>query len=187
VFQAEEPGVPVERWAATVASKIYDEAFLMRVAQAKTLDFMGVNYYTRIIIGFTPAFPFVGIVKGNGTYTPMGMEIYPKGIYLTAKAAWEKYGLPIMFTENGLDDPLDEWRPQFLRDHFSWLRRARDEGIPLLGYLHWSLTDNFEWTDGLTPRFGLVAINYTNLQRTPRPSYFVYKQLIKNWSLSSHL
>jgi beta-glucosidase len=133
------------------------------------LDFLGINYYSRELIqsGWKP--PFVTMEAG----------VYAKGIE-NALISASKFGLPLMVTENGVADSSDLIRPEFLRDHIAALDEVRKVlPVPLLGYLHWSLTDNFEWSSGFSERYGLVAIDYNTLTRTPRSSYGVYRDLIQ--------
>lgn len=137
--------------------------------------FVGCNYYSRYIISsdkkdITPE-------KRND----LGWEIYPKGIYYVLKSL-KKYKLPVYITENGLADAADEKRPKFLADHIFWMKKAIAEGVDVRGYFHWSLLDNFEFPDmrGFWPRFGLIEIDYKTLERKPRKSFYVYKEIIKN-------
>lgn len=99
----------------------------------------------------------------------MDWEIYPRGL---AKALqhYSRMGLPLFITENGIATEDDELRCRFLREHVEGLADALDNGIEVLGYLHWSLIDNFEWSMGTGPRFGLVAVDYPTQARTPRQS-----------------
>jgi beta-glucosidase len=62
-------------------------------------------------------------------------------------------------------------------DHLVEVHRAIDDGVPVQGYLHWSLIDNFEWAEGFEPRFGLVAVDYATQARTPRPSYELFTEI----------
>jgi beta-glucosidase len=76
----------------------------------------------------------------------------------------------VLVTENGLATTDEERRLAFLRDHLRALAEAIADGIPVAGYLYWSLMDNFEWTSGTAPRFGLAATDFTTQERTPRPA-----------------
>jgi beta-galactosidase len=107
----------------------------------------------------------------------VGWEVHPEALYDSLKAA-SKYKLPMLISENGIADHADHLRPDFLRAHFKQIERALREGLPVFGYLHWSLTDNFEWAQGLTPRFGLVEMDYKTLARRPRSSLGIYRKLI---------
>ena len=99
----------------------------------------------------------------------------------------ERYGKPIMITENGMsnDDTLnadgkvhDVERIEFLTSYLRALRRAADDGVPVLGYMQWSLMDNFEWAEGYSQRFGLIHINYETQKRNLKDSALWYKEVI---------
>ncbi len=99
----------------------------------------------------------------------MGWEIYPRGLARVLQR-FSRMGLPLFITENGIATEDDELRCRFLREHVEVLANALGNGIEVLGYLHWSLIDNFEWTMGTGPRFGMVAVDYSTQVRTPRQS-----------------
>lgn len=149
----------------------------------KGLDFVGVNYYTRAYVRDFPAlgpvrsFPFHAEVRqgllgrslfwlaggrfGPGPKDDLGHEIYPAGIRLVARAAWDRLRLPVLITENGVADSQDVLRSAYVRDHLRELKRALDEGVPVLGYIHWSLMDNYEW-GGFGPKLGLYRVDRSN-------------------------
>lgn len=143
-----------------------------------TLDFVGINYYGRILTKLVTHAPFIEILEGPGPKNDLGWEIFPQGLDLSLRDVWQRYRLPIMITENGLADAKDTQRAVFIRDHLTALKNAQKAGVPVWGYLHWSLTDNFEWALGLKPRFGLIDIDYVTQARRPRPSFFEYRDLI---------
>ena len=99
----------------------------------------------------------------------MGWEIYPEGLYQVLRRS-RRWGIPIFVTENGICAQDDEQRERFIRDHVDAVLRAKREGVPIMGYLYWSLLDNFEWAHGFGPRFGIVEVDYKNQQRKIRPS-----------------
>lgn len=154
-----------------------------------TLDYLGINYYGRKVI---EAFkyriiPFdVRAMEGGGAWRSdaafsMGSwEIHPQELSNILRWAYERYGVPLFVSENGLADAKDKSRARFIREHAAQIKAAQEEGIPVLGYLYWSLTDNFEWSEGLRPRFGLVGIDYATQQRKIRPSYYYFQKLIRD-------
>jgi beta-glucosidase len=163
-------------------SKFYRED-LSHLYDRKGIDFLGINYYGRTMVKFQWTPPFVAISEGeDGPKNDMGWEIYPQGLENVLCDAHRRYGLPILITENGTADHDDSRRPEFIREHLRALKRAIDKGVPVEGYLHWSLTDNFEWAHGHKPRFGLVEIDYATMARKPRPSYYLYQKLIREYS-----
>jgi beta-glucosidase len=136
--------------------------------------FIGCNYYSRYVISSSKK--DIAPEKRND----LGWEIYPEGIYYVLKSL-KKYNLPVYITENGLADAMDEKRSKFLEDHISWIKKAISEGVEVRGYFHWSLMDNFEFPDmrGFWPRFGLIEIDYKTLERKPRKSFYVYRDIIR--------
>ena len=118
--------------------------------------------------------------EGGGPKNDLGWELVPDALYHAVKRA-ARYGFPIIVTETGLADKDDRFRSQYLEWNFDALRRLVAENTDIFGYIHWSLTDNFEWAFGLEPRFGLVDIDYGTLERKPRPSLSTYTALIKKF------
>lgn len=151
-----------------------------------TLDFIGVNYYTRDQIQFDLNSPekFNILVKAGAPVSDMGWEIYPHGIYLSVMTA-ASYGWPVIITENGLADAADKQRAKFMCDHLTELGNAMEDGADVRGYLAWALLDNWEWINGFGPRFGLVEVDYATLNRYVRPSAQVYTQIIQSGSLAA--
>jgi len=106
-----------------------------------------------------------------------GVEVYPEGLLRLLRRVWQRYELPIYITENGVADEQDSLRPDYLRSHLYAVSRAIDEGIPVHGYFHWSLLDNFEWSEGFDYRFGLYRVDFDTLQRSPGPSVDEFRRL----------
>ncbi len=146
-------------------------AFLNAISDCQ--DFIGFNYYftNQANLRFSK-------VKTDQT-TDTGWSMYPKGIY-SMLCALKKYHKPIYITENGLADARDIHRAEFMREHVKWMKKAMAEGVDVRGYFYWSLLDNFEWSDGFWPRFGLVEIDYKTMERKIRPSAWEYARLIAN-------
>ena len=158
----------------------------------RTLDLLGVNYYTRTVAKNDAKFPVVAAsqVQPEGNEYSGMWEIYPEGIYELLTRIWKDYRpqCEMMVTENGVPVPdgldfdgrvRDERRIRYLRNHLTQVKRAMDEGVPVKGYFHWSLMDNFEWSLGYAPRFGLVYVDYMTLKRTIKDSGRWYANLIK--------
>jgi beta-glucosidase len=147
---------------------------------AGTQDYMGVNYYTRDMVAFTMKGP-LGVdlrVNDGSPRNDLGWEIYPEGFYRTLKTVASRYpGKPVVVTENGIADAQDRQRRKFLEDHYSAMQRAISDGVPVEGYCHWSLMDNFEWVEGFTPRFGLYEVDYATQKRTLRDSGKYFSQV----------
>lgn len=145
----------------------------------KLLDYIGINYYGRFMVQLIFKSPFVKLFEGPGPKTDMGWEMFPQGLYPVLKKAYSRYKLPILISENGLADADDSRRTNFIQKHVEQIEKAQEDGVPVIGYLHWSLTDNFEWAEGLKPRFGLVEIDYETGERKPRPSYRAFSEMLR--------
>jgi len=158
---------------------------------AAPLDFLGVNYYTRAVVRHDPDFPIIqaNAVQPEGSEYSQMWEIYPPGIYELLMRVWNDYHPKEIFvTENGICVPdgvdfdgkvRDERRIRYLRDHIAQASRAMADGVPLRGYLVWSLLDNFEWQLGYQMRFGLVHVDFDTLKRTVKDSGHWYANVIK--------
>ncbi len=159
-----------------------------------SVDFVGLNYYGRLrtnvrsrngsrlsVLQLTPG----AELSDSGRNEPYG-EVYPEGIYRTLKRV-SGLGKPIYVTENGLPDADDDQRPRFLLTHLALVHRALDEGMDVRGYYHWSFTDNFEWAEGWSLRFGLIALDETTQARTPRRSAELYSRIIRENALTREM
>ncbi len=139
-------------------------------------DFFGLNYYTRQVLSFAPSAPSRVVVEpGPGPRTDLGWEIYPDGFEQAIHQAWHRYHLPVYVTENGIADASGMVRPAYLKWHVEAMRGAMADNIPVLGYFHWSLMDNFEWAEGFDPRFGLYRVDYATQERYPTPACDLFR------------
>jgi beta-glucosidase len=151
---------------------IRDDYFLRKVV--KHCDFIGMNYY------------FSDRVYGYRVHNPdervsdLGWDLSPANIQHALERIHEKYGLPILVTENGIADRSDENRQWWITQTLMGMQKAIDNGVQLEGYLHWSLLDNFEWDKGVWPRFGLAEVDYATRNRTLRPSALWFGKVIKH-------
>ncbi len=140
------------------------------------MDWLGVQYY------YDSPTRMLRLVDRDGSTPPrtdMGWRIAPEGLYHVVREASERYRVPIIVTENGLADAADTQRARFIVDHLRWLGRAIDDGAEVLGYLHWSMLDNYEWAFGYGPRFGLTEVDYATQRRTLRPSARLYGEIAR--------
>jgi beta-glucosidase len=151
--------------------------FWERLPSGRTLDFVGLNYYTRDFVRNT-GFTIPGLIGDLCTIdqhrmiskrNDLGWEIYPEGLAEFLRE-YAKYRLPILITENGVPAENDDDRWVFIYMHLWQVARALANGIDVAGYLHWSLLDNYEWADGYAARFGLVGVDFETQQRTVRDS-----------------
>ncbi len=125
-------------------------------ALERSLDWIGLNYYTRWQVDAAGRTPHVA--RRGAAVTDLDWEIYPQGLALAARRA-ALAGVPVLVTEHGFADATDRFRPRAIVDSLASLGREIDRGVNVLGYLHWSLMDNFEWADGWHPRFGLYRVD----------------------------
>ena len=149
------------------------------------LDFVGLNIYSSFNYGDwgDTEKPPVGVPRNA-----LGWVIDERVMYWNVRFIHERYGLPILITENGvalhdavsLDGKVhDPARTDYIRRYLKQLKRAIDEGVSVLGYLHWSIMDNFEWAEGYDPRFGLLYTDYATQARIVKDSAWAYKHIIE--------
>ncbi len=172
------------RLATYFREQLFNMVLLDRLIAQKTLDFIGINYYSRQLVelgrwGADNWATDVCLkrhhpVKKNS----LGWDIYPKGLY-EVLVKLKKYNLPVMITENGICTLNDTMRWDYIREHLKSVHRAIQKGVRVTGYLHWALMDNFEWDKGFAPRFGLIDINYKTFKRTVRNSAKKYARVCK--------
>lgn len=153
----------------------------------KTLDFIGLNYYTREFVHFT-GFGFPGILGERCTKlhhrdiayrNEMGWESFPEGLFRILMRL-KRFKMPVFITENGTCSREDGRRWDFTQAHIKMVARAMQKGAPVIGYLYWSLIDNFEWAHGFGPRFGLADVDYATQARRVRPSALKFAEICRN-------
>ncbi len=142
----------------------------------KYQDFVGMNYY------FTDY--YTGRIRKINPEVPtndLGWYMEPEGLYPIILRAWTRFKKPIIITENGVADAGDIYRKWWIEESIIAMERAISEGVDLKGYFHWSLLDNFEWSSGWWPKFGLVEVDRENkMKRKVRPSAKWFAERIKN-------
>ncbi|MBU6394151.1 MAG: family 1 glycosylhydrolase [Sphingomonadales bacterium] len=146
----------------------------LRLARAD--DFVGVQNYERTLWGKAGKLPAPKDARLNGR----GAEVYPPSLAGAVRYAYDVAKVPVMVTEHGVgtdDDTLRAWMIPEALDH---LRLAMADGVPVKGYLHWSLIDNFEWVFGYKMHFGLHSFDRQTFARTAKPSALVYRDYIKS-------
>lgn len=160
-------------------------------------DFYAVNHYNSpcVKMGVNGLPEEVPHIPGKAK-TMIDWAVDPESIYWMGKFHFERYNVPILITENGLagmdwlcaDGHVhDTMRIDYTGTHLVQLQRLNDSGIPVMGYFHWSLMDNFEWAQGYRYRFGLIYVDYQTQKRTLKDSAFFYKKVIEsNGSLLAH-
>jgi len=172
----------------------YIPAMLMGTGGNKRcLDFIGLNYYFREIIVSSKRIKSLLDLTGEvctsdrraleSERSDMDWEIYPEGIYRILMDL-KPYSLPILITENGVCTEDDDVRIRFLKGHLGQVRRAIVEGVQVIGYHYWSLLDNFEWSFGFRPRFGLIHVDFKSKLRTIKPSGKYFAKICEKNSLA---
>ncbi len=138
-------------------------------AVAEHDDFIGVQNYSRAIFGPEGLIhPPEGSPMNQG-----GEETYPPSLANCVRYAYGQTRVPVFITEHGLSTLDDRKRAEFIPASLAHLHDVVESGVPVIGYCHWSLLDNFEWVAGYVPKFGLVAVDEASLERTPKPSAYV--------------
>ncbi len=196
---------PLDRLAAGVTNSALNEffprvltsgtarisAWRKQIPEAKnTLDYFGLNYYTREHVAFSPDPGQAFIRRVN----PKDAELTPNGFFAIDPAGFHEvikwasgFKLPILITENGIEDAEDHLRPRFILEHLHQMWRAVNENYPIKGYFHWSLVDNFEWDYGWGLRFGLWELDVDSQARCKRPSADMYAEICRENGVSSDL
>jgi beta-glucosidase len=207
VFDPAKPNSLLDRLAAWIPDYIFNRLILTALTEGmlafplalnrkvpdlvNSADFLGINYYSRDMVAFDVSRPrdlfgrrfhAEGAEMSDGGYG----EVYPEGLYQLLKRL-AAYGKPIYVTENGLPDEDDDQRPRFILTHLAALHRAIEEGVPVKGYFHWSLVDNFEWAEGWTLRFGLIALDVETQERTVRRSGQLYKEICQAGAITEDM
>ncbi|WP_017571451.1 glycoside hydrolase family 1 protein [Nocardiopsis halotolerans] len=158
-------------WAYTREDQFLDAA--------KGDDFVGVQAYTRVVIG--PDGPLDPGPDARRTIT--GWEFYPRALEGAVRHTAERTGgVPVLVTENGIATADDDERIAYTRDALAGLGRAVADGVDVRGYLHWSLLDNYEW-GSWAPTFGLVSVDRRTFARTVKPSARWYGELARGGRL----
>jgi len=142
------------------------------------LDWYGLNYYTRWMVRALSQRPHVA--RPGALRNDLNWEIWPEG-FEEALVHAGRLGHPVLVTENGVADAKDVLRPSAIIAFVEAMHRAIASGVSVLGYLHWSLLDNFEWSDGYDGRFGLYAVDFERRERprTRRASAEVYARIAR--------
>ena len=152
----------------------------------ESIDFIGLNIYNGV-----PVDNYGHKVKKAAGFprTALKWPVTPECMYYGPRFLYQRYSLPVIITENGqscndhifLDGVVhDADRIDFLARHLHQLKRIVEDGIPVNGYFHWSLTDNFEWHSGYGERFGLIYVDYETQRRMIKDSGYWYRGVIKS-------
>ncbi len=155
-----------------------------KVANFGGSDYVGIDYYSRMVVEFSAEERYAGMLPMKilpcEDCTDFGWGIYSEGIRPVLKWIHERYHLPLYILENGIADSKDEKRGRYIADHLKSLQSAiLVDRIPVKGYFHWSLIDNFEWAQGYSMRFGLYEVDYKTKERRKRKSAEIYERICR--------
>ena len=144
-------------------------------------DFLGVQNYERQVWTETGKLP----TPAGVPVSYMGSEVYPASLAGAVRYAHAATGVPIFVTEHGVGTPDDSIRAQLIPAALAELKQAMDEGVPVLGYCHWSLIDNFEWIFGYKVKLGLHSFDPVTFRRTAKPSAAVLGRIARRNALKA--
>lgn len=161
---------PLNRGLRAAADWFWNHSFLRRTEGFH--DFIGLNHYHFRKFGMTRA------ERDEATPTFFGCYEHPDSLYETL-AALKKYNVPVHVLENGVADGTDVRRIDYIRNAAANVHRAIETGVPVKGYFHWTLLDNYEWLFGYGVPMGLVAVDLKTQKRTPRPSAETYAAICR--------
>ena len=156
---AEEGGEPF-------AKKEWEAEFTHYLPYIQGDDFLGVQNYTRSLFGPNGALPY----PDGAEMTQMNYEFYPEALEHVIRKVAEDFKGNLIVTENGIATSDDSRRVAFIEKALAGVKSCIDDGIPVKGYCHWSLMDNFEWQKGYSMTFGLIAVDRTTQTRKPKKS-----------------
>jgi len=161
------------------AKKEWEDEFSHYISYIKEDDFFGLQNYTRSQIGAEGILP---VLEGE-KITQMGYENYPaalENVIRRVNAEFKENGvdMPIMVTENGIATTDDSEREEFIKKAANGIKRCIKDGISVIGYMHWSLLDNFEWQKGFSMTFGLIEVDRKTMKRNPKKSLKVLGEVL---------
>lgn len=156
------------------AEKEWAEEFTHYLPAIEGDDFLGVQNYTRTRIGAEGSLP----TPEGAELTQMDYEFYPQALENVIRRVARDFKGDLLVTENGIATDDDSRRAVFIKTALSGVKACIDDGIPVKGYMYWSLLDNFEWQKGYSMTFGLIAVDRSTQQRSPKPSLTLLGQYI---------
>jgi beta-glucosidase len=165
----------------SLRDEVRAESYVPWLEAARSDDFLGVqNYERQVWDSKGKVQPAEGVIRNAG-----GGEVYPASLANAVRYAHSIARVPIIVTEHGVNSADDTIRARLIPEALAELKKAMDEGVPVQGYLHWSLLDNYEWVSGYKFFYGLVAVDRNTFQRTPKPSAAVLGAIARANELAS--
>lgn len=162
-----------EKGGEELAEKLWHDDFVQYLPWIQNDDFIGVQNYTRKIVTSEGTLD----CPDGAERTQMNYENYPGSIGHVLEHVHAYYGGELIVTENGIAADDDEKRCAFMKKAFQSVLEAKKKGVPVNGYFYWSLLDNFEWQSGFGKKFGLIGVDRNTMERHPKPSLDVLKDL----------
>lgn len=150
------------------AKELWEQDFGHYLPYLMDDDFIGVQNYTRKRVSANGSLP----EPEGAELTDMGYEFYPWAVSHVAEKVYEQTKKPVLITENGIATADDTRRCAYINEALEGVAQCIENQVPVLGYLHWSLLDNFEWQKGFCMKFGLIAVDRTTQKRCPKPSLY---------------
>lgn len=176
------------RIVLALRNRFYNFSIIEKFIRSHALDYIGINYYSRNLIDVEKwgirNLAMDGCSKGHHPLekNSLGWDIYPQGLY-DLLIRLKRYKLPLFILENGICTLDDTQRWNYIYQHLKKIHLAIAQGVPVLGYIHWSLLDNFEWDKGFEPRFGLIEVDYRTFKRTVRQSALKFAEVCRTGKL----
>lgn len=202
VFEPRKPKAPLDRLMASLRNRVFNMAifgaieegvlelplgFHQPLPEARgTQDFLGVNYYYQEYTAFdlhNAADVFARSVYDDDVkrlqrYFEGAGNLRPNALRDTL-IQLAKYNKPLYITENGFVTTDRDDQTRYLVTHLAAVHQALQQGADVRGYFWWSLLDNFEWSEGYTPRFGLYHTAFETQARTLKQVGEVYKKIVR--------
>jgi len=150
----------------SIRDKVRQETYGMWLDIAKADDFIGVQNYERAVWGAEGRLP----PPDGGDRNWADAEVWAPSLAGAVRYAHAATGVPVLVSEHGVGTSDDSLRARFIPAALKGLAAAMEDGVPVMGYVHWSLLDNFEWIFGYKPRFGLCEVDRETFVRKPKPS-----------------
>jgi beta-glucosidase len=185
-------GYPNENFKLIEKLELVNKAWKYTERLQFDFDFTGIQNYFSVVVKHNPFIPYVNAsevkaITRKKPHTAMGWEISPDGFYNILKRFW-KYGAvkEIIVTESGAAFPdklvngqvYDQQRMHYHQQYLQALLQAKKDGVKIRGYLAWTLTDNFEWSEGYKARFGLVHVDFKTQLRTVKQSGYWFRDFL---------
>jgi beta-glucosidase len=150
----------------SIRDRMRQEIYGQWLQLARNDDFIGVQNYERAVWNETGKMP----PPAGAVLNWSGGEVWPGSLAGAVRYAHAATGVPVLVSEHGVGTDDDRVRANLIPAALAELKHAIDDGVPVIGYCHWSLLDNFEWIFGYRPKYGLASVDPVSFARTAKPS-----------------